>query len=236
MISIEKLGIKFGEHWIFRYATLEVAQRESVVIIGPSGSGKSLFLKMAAGLLPASEGIVELKSKNVGMLFQKNALFDSFTVEENLLFPLKERKGITGADARATAKKFLKAVELDGNQNLYPDELSGGMQKRLGIARALIVEPEIIFYDEPTAGLDPITSRTIAELIRNLRSQVGSTLITVTNDVQRAYQLGDQIYLLAQGQLRKGGTPSEVQATHDSALKQFIYGLKNGPLTSGLSQ
>lgn len=109
------------------------------------------------------------------------------------------------------------------------------MQKRLGIARALIVEPEVILYDEPTAGLDPITSRTIADLIRELRKEVGSTLLTVTNDIQRACQLGDRIYLLAQGALKLGGTPQELRNTSDPAIKQFIYGLKEGPLTSGLA-
>jgi phospholipid/cholesterol/gamma-HCH transport system ATP-binding protein len=234
MISVQNLGIQFQDTWIFKNASLEVLAKQSVVIIGPSGSGKSVFLKLLAGLLTPTEGEVKLASSNLGMLFQKNALFDSLTVEENLLFPLKERKGIVGAPARELAKKFLKSVELDGNQNLYPDELSGGMQKRLGIARALIVEPEIIFYDEPTAGLDPITSRTIAELIQNLKSTLGSTLITVTNDVQRAYQLADQIYFLAQGQLTRGGAPQEVKDTQNAGLRQFIYGLKQGPLTSGL--
>ena len=180
------------------------------------------------------EGI-GVQSKNVGMLFQKNALFDSLTVEENLLFPLKERKAVIGEPARARAEHFFEAVGLAGNQKLYPDEISGGMQKRLGIARALIVEPEVILYDEPTAGLDPITSRTIADLIRDLRKEAGSTLVTVTNDMQRAYQIGDRIFLLAQGRLLEGGTPAEVQATKNEELRQFIYGLKQGPLTSGLA-
>ena len=138
-------------------------------------------------------------------------------------------------EAKNRASKLLEAVGLAGNEKLYPDEISGGMQKRLGIARALIVEPEIILYDEPTAGLDPITSRTIADLIRALRKQVGSTLLTVTNDMQRAYQIGDRVCLLAQGSLVDGGTPEQVQATENPAIRQFIYGLREGPLTSGLT-
>jgi phospholipid/cholesterol/gamma-HCH transport system ATP-binding protein len=125
-------------------------------------------------------------------------------------------------------------VGLAGNDNLYPDEISGGMQKRLGIARALIVEPELILYDEPTAGLDPITSRKIADLIRELRKKYKSTVVTVTNDMQRAYQIGDRIFLLAQGALSGGGGADEIKSTRDPAIKQFIFGLKNGPLTSGL--
>jgi phospholipid/cholesterol/gamma-HCH transport system ATP-binding protein len=235
MIKLENLGKKFIESWIFQGLSLHVKSRESIVIIGPSGSGKSVLLKLIAGLVSPSEGMITLGSRNVGMLFQKNALFDSLTVEENLLFPLKERLGIIGEKAKEKSARFLFEVGLKGCENLYPDEISGGMQKRLGIARALIVEPEIILYDEPTAGLDPITSRKIADLIQRLHVEVGSTLITVTNDMQRAFQIADRIYLLAQGKLIRGGSPKEVQVSHDPGIRQFIYGLKHGPLTSGLT-
>jgi phospholipid/cholesterol/gamma-HCH transport system ATP-binding protein len=235
MISIHNVGKRFQDDWVFKNVNLEVQPQESVVLIGPSGSGKSIFLKLVAGLLTADEGEIKLGSRNVGMLFQKNALFDSFTVEENLLFPLRERMGVKGVQAKEKATQFLAAVGLKGTEALYPDEISGGMQKRLGIARALIVEPEIILYDEPTAGLDPITSKTIADLIKTLRNEVGSTLLTVTNDMQRAYQIGDRICLLALGKMIEGGTPQEVQATHHDGIRQFIYGLKHGPLTSGLA-
>jgi phospholipid/cholesterol/gamma-HCH transport system ATP-binding protein len=228
------VGIRFTDDWVFRNVSLSIPARGSLALIGPSGAGKSVLLKIIACLIRPSEGLIKLDSKNIGMLFQKNALFDSFTVEENLLFPLKERTGIVGKSAKDRAAHFLSAVGLKGSEGLYPDEISGGMQKRLGIARALIVEPEIILYDEPTAGLDPITSRTIADLIIQLRGETESTLLTVTNDVQRAYQLGDRIALLAQGSLLMGGTPSQVQNTKEPALHQFIYGLKDGPLTSGL--
>ncbi len=231
MITIKNLGKKFDSKWIFRNLNLLVQPQQSVVLIGPSGGGKSILLKMVAGLVDRDEGQIELNSKNIGMLFQKNALFDSFTVEENLLFPLRERMGLIGRKAKEKAAHFLSEVGLKGSESLYPDEISGGMQKRLGIARALIVEPEIILYDEPTAGLDPITSKTIADLIRQLKMETRSTLLTVTNDMQRAYQLGDQIFLLAQGRLILGGTPQEVQNTSNAGIRQFIYGLKTGPLT-----
>ena len=235
MISVKKVGKQFKNEWVFQGVSFEVKPQESIVIVGPSGSGKSVLLKTIAGLLAADEGQIQLGSTNVGMLFQKNALFDSFTVIENLLFPLRERKGMIGQPAKELATKFLAAVGLKGCEENYPDEISGGMQKRLGIARALIVEPEIILYDEPTAGLDPITSRTIADLIKTLQAEVGSTLITVTNDMQRAYQLGDRIFLLASGKLIDGGSPLQVQRTLDPGIRQFIYGLKTGPLTSGLA-
>ncbi|MBI2711788.1 MAG: ATP-binding cassette domain-containing protein [Bdellovibrio sp.] len=235
MIHLRGVGKQFQDRWIFRDVALEVAPKESAVLMGPSGSGKSVLLKMVAGLLKPSHGEITLGSDNVGMLFQKNALFDSLSVEENLLFPLNERKQIKKAAAKDLVRKFLTFVGLDGCEDLFPDEISGGMQKRLGIARALIVEPEIILYDEPTAGLDPITSRLIADLILELKKQVGSTLLTVTNDVQRAYQIGNQIYLLAQGKLIRGGTPDQVARSESPEIKQFIYGLQTGPLTGGLT-
>jgi phospholipid/cholesterol/gamma-HCH transport system ATP-binding protein len=231
MISITGLGKRFGDQWVFRGLDLEVTPGESIALIGPSGHGKSVLLKTVSGLLLPEEGSVQLGSQDIGMLFQKNALFDSFTVEENLTFPLRERKGISGEPARKRASEMLAAVGLAGNEQLYPDELSGGMQKRLGIARALIVEPKILLYDEPTAGLDPITSRTIADLVRDLRSKTRSTLLVVTNDMQRAYQLGDRIALLAKGALVMGGSPKEIQSSKDPRILQFIYGRKEGPLT-----
>ena len=207
MIQIDNLSKSFAGRSIFSGVTFCVKKGESVALLGPSGCGKSVLLKMIAGILELDSGSVKIASENVGMLFQKNALFDSFTVEENLLFPLRERRGIVGEEAYKISSHFLKAVGLQGNEKLYPDEISGGMQKRLGIARALVVQPEVILYDEPTAGLDPITSKVIAKLIRDLRNESGSTLLTVTNDVQRAYQLGDRICFLAQGKLFESGTP-----------------------------
>ena len=231
MIRVQGLGKRFDDHWLFRGVSLDVPSGSSAALVGPSGSGKSVLLKIVAGRIDSEEGLVETDRAELGMLFQKNALFDSMTVQENLLFPHRERKRIEGAPARERAKWFLREVGLAGNEALFPDELSGGMQKRLGIARALIVEPSVILYDEPTAGLDPITSRMIADLIKKLRGDRESTLLTVTNDMQRAYQLGDHVYLLAQGKILGGGTPMEVQNTQDPALRQFIYGLKKGPLT-----
>lgn len=235
MIRLSNLGKKFHDRWVFQGAALEIHENESTVIIGPSGSGKSVLLKLIAGLMQPDEGQIKIKSSNIGMLFQKNALFDSLTVEENLLFPLSERQQLSNKKAKEKATRFLNAVGLGGTESLYPDEISGGMQKRLGIARALVMDPEIILYDEPTAGLDPITSKTIAELIKELQTETGSTLLTVTNDMQRAYQLGDQICLLAQQKLLNGGTPEDVKNSNDPSIRQFIYGMRTGPLTAELS-
>lgn len=224
MINLQQVGKRFSGKWIFRDLTLSVSRGESIVLIGPSGSGKSALLKIIAGLLRADSGSVRTESTDIGMLFQKNALFDSLSVADNLLFPLRERLSVRGREAQERASNLLRAVNLSGSEALFPDELSGGMQKRLGIARALIVEPEILLYDEPTAGLDPITSRTIADLIRDLRIKKGTTLVTVTNDIRRAYQLGDRIFMLAHGELLPGGTPEQLRATQNSELRHFISG------------
>jgi phospholipid/cholesterol/gamma-HCH transport system ATP-binding protein len=230
MIQTRGLSKRF-EDWVFRNISFEVPQGKSVVILGPSGGGKSVLLKVLAGLLPADEGDFKIETSNLGMLFQKNALFDSFTVLENLLFPLRERRGLVGEAAKKISLDMLASVGLSEAQNQFPDEISGGMQKRLGIARALVVEPELILYDEPTAGLDPITSRTIADLIIRLREKQKSTLLIVTNDVHRAYQLGDEIYLLAEGELIRAGTPQQTRDSREPRIHQFMLGLKTGPLT-----
>lgn len=222
------------ETWILRDVSLNVRRQESLVVVGTSGSGKSTFLKLLAGLLVPTQGEIERATSNVGMLFQKNALFDSVNVLENLLFPLREVKGMTGNKAHEAAMSMLTAVGLDAARDLFPDEISGGMQKRLGIARALIVEPELILYDEPTAGLDPITSQSIATLILDLKKQRGSTLVTVTNDVHRAYALGDRIGIFVDGKWIEGGTPLEVRRTVEPHLKQFFLGELEGPLTADL--
>lgn len=231
MIQLSSIGMQFFDQWILKKIDLFVKKGESIVILGMSGSGKSVLLKIISGLLTPTEGTVQLSNQNLGMLFQQNALFDSLTVEENLLFPLKEKLKITGPKARSLASEFLEAVGLSNTQKLRPSELSGGMQKRLGIARALIVEPEIILYDEPTAGLDPITSRMIAQLIIDLQKKHQSTLVTVTNDVRRAQQLGDQIYLLAEQSLISAGNREEILDSKNPYIKQFVRGALEGPFS-----
>lgn len=234
MISVQNLGIQFDPHseFVFRGLNFEIARGESVAIVGPSGGGKSVLLKTLAGLLSPTEGQVTTASQNLGMLFQKNALFDSFTVEENLLFTLRENKKTEDPRAAEKAHALLESVGLSGSESLYPESLSGGMQKRLGIARALIAEPEILLYDEPTAGLDPITSKKIAALIHTLTQERGTTVLIVTNEMQRAYQIADRIYVLAQGQLLGGNTPDALKKHSDPRIRQFIRGNTEGPLTA----
>lgn len=223
MIHLRNVEVKFKDRVVLESVNLEVSKQSSLAVIGPSGSGKSVLLKVIAGLVWPSQGEVQVKSEKVSMLFQKNALFDSFTLLENLLVPLSETVGIVGEEATDRSMKMLKAVGLDHAASLYPDEISGGMQKRLGIARALIIEPEVILYDEPTAGLDPITSRSIADLMIELQQVNKTTMVMVTNDLQRAYQVSDQIAFCSQKNIRLVGTPEELKATQDPVLRKFIY-------------
>ncbi|MBI2606187.1 MAG: ATP-binding cassette domain-containing protein [Deltaproteobacteria bacterium] len=242
MIRVRGVSKVFEGRAVLREITLGVPPGSTYVVLGQSGIGKSVLLKIIAGLLRPDEGTVELGSRDVGMLFQKNALFDSMTAFENLEFPLRERSTLCAADRRARIAQYLEWVELAGAEERFPDELSGGMQKRLGIARALIVQPEIILYDEPTAGLDPITSRLIADLILRLRREMRSTVVAVTSDVKRAFQLADGIGLLvptagsgaggAGATLLNGGTPEEVAASREPRMRQFLEGATTGPLTA----
>jgi len=223
VIHLRNVEVKFKERVILESVNLEIQPQTSLAIIGPSGAGKSVLLKVIAGLIWPTHGEVKVNSEKVSMLFQKNALFDSYTLLENLLVPLAETVGITGDDAIERSMKMLKAVGLDHAAKLYPDEISGGMQKRLGIARALIIEPEVLLYDEPTAGLDPITSRSIADLMIALQEVNKTTMVTVTNDLQRAYQIADHVAFCANKKIRMVGTPQELKNTNDLELRKFIY-------------
>lgn len=232
-VQIQNLTIRFpGEPApLFGPLHLELRRGETIALLGPSGCGKSVLLKLIAGLLSPTSGTIRVSAHELGMLFQKNALFDSLTCLENLVFPALERLDISEAEAKSRALQLLARVELSHAANLAPDELSGGMQKRLGIARALMVEPDLLLYDEPTAGLDPVTSRTIADLIVELRARKGASLLVVTNDVQRAYTLADRIFILANGQLYGGLTPEQMKTSSDPLIHQFLFGLSQGPLT-----
>lgn len=223
MIDVKNLEIRFKDRVLLKEVSLHVNNKEALGIIGPSGSGKSVFLKTLAGLIAPAQGTISMGSEKISMLFQKNALFDSLTLLQNLLLPLSETLKIEGEDAMTRSMEMLKAVGLESSANLFPDEISGGMQKRLGIARALIIEPEVLLYDEPTAGLDPITSKSIAELMISLHRKNGTTLVMVTNDLERAYQVSDQIAFCDAQTITVMGTPSEVKKTHHERLKRFIY-------------
>ncbi len=239
-ILLEEVTVSFGEHVILKNLSIHVKEGETLVLIGPSGMGKSVLLKTMAGLISPDRGRVviggenlatltpsQLKAKlrSMGMLFQKNALFDSLTVGENLAFPLREATTLLEADIQARVRHFLEEVGIAHAEALFPDEISGGMQKRLGIARALALEPKIIFYDDPTAGLDPITSRKIIQLIMKLQKETHATVVSVTNDMNRAYQMADRIAMIVDQELILGGSVEETKAHRDPRVQNFIRGI-----------
>ena len=240
------MGLAFGGEALLRHVNVSISAGEAFVLIGPSGQGKSTLLKVMAGLVESTSGEVVIEgralkllrshereklSQKMGMLFQKNALFDSLTCGENVAFPLREVAHASENEIEAAIVYYLEAVGISHARNLFPDEISGGMQKRLGIARALTLKPQIIFYDDPTAGLDPITSRRIVQLIKDLQKQMNTTLVAVTNDMPRAFQMADRIGMVVEGELVICGTPEETRAHKDPRVAQFIRGNLEGPLT-----
>lgn len=245
MIELKNVSVEFDGLKVLQNVSMSVQTGESLVIMGPSGQGKTVLLKTMAGLISPNAGEAFILGNNwqtlrgaermdilrkVGMLFQKNALFDSLTCAENIAFALRETTTLSANEIETRVKFFLDAVAIPHAYNLYPDEISGGMQKRLGIARALALEPEIIFYDDPTAGLDPITSRKIIELIISLQKKKGSTVVAITNDVHRAYQLAHRMAFVMDHGLVETGTPDQTKAFRDPRVQQFITGALEGPL------
>lgn len=246
MIELNNVGMCFGEQVLFKDIDLQIAKGEKLAVIGPSGSGKSVLLKIMAGVIKPTWGKVLVAGQDLhelseserqkilfkmGMLFQKNALFDSLTASENIAFPLREVTGLSENEIQERVSYFLNEVAVTQARELYPDEMSGGMQKRLGIARALALEPEIIFYDDPTAGLDPITSRLIVDLILRLQKEKNATVVAVTNDMNRAYQVADRIAMLVDGELIVTGNKEQTRTHSDARVFQFVRGHLEGPLT-----
>lgn len=230
VLQLQDVSIDFGDGALLSHVSLEVQQGESVVLIGPSGFGKSVVLKLFAGLLEPNSGTIH-RQGDMGMLFQKNALFDSLSVFDNVAFPLREKARISESEVRQRVDFFLEAVGLAEARGLFPDEISGGMQKRLGIARALALKPDVVLYDDPTAGLDPITSRKIIDLILSLKKENRSTVVAVTNDMARAYQLADRIVMVVDGELIVTGNRAETLNHADPRVRQFVRGELEGPLT-----
>jgi len=245
LIRIENLKKRFGSKVVLDGINLEISAGESFVIIGSSGSGKSVLIKSILGLLPFDSGKIYLKGKNIsllssrdrqellthiGMLFQGGALFDSMTVAENVAFGLAQGSGMKKTQAREIAIEKLKAVDLSpGVADIYPAELSGGMQKRVALARAIATNPDVIFFDEPTTGLDPIVSGTINDLILRCVRKLGASAVTITHDMNSLRKIADRVGLLFEGRLVWTGTVAEMDATDNPYVYQFIHGLPNGP-------
>lgn len=239
MISVRGLRKRIGEQEILRGIDLRVGVGETLVIIGRSGGGKSVLLKHLIGLMRPDAGEIFVGGKNiigikeralgairekVGILFQSGALFDSMTVEDNIAFPLWEA-GLRDTGAiRARVNEVLDVVELEGQNAKMPESLSGGMRKRVGLARAIIRQPSCVLYDEPTSGLDPVVSDSIDRLIRRLQERFGMTSIVVTHDMKSAFQVGDHIAYLHEGRIYFYGTPEELQQCDDKIIQDFLQG------------
>ncbi len=238
MIEFKDVHKSFGDRQVLRGLSLTVQDGETVVVLGYSGSGKSVALKLVVGLIEPDagevvvdgevvhqldrEGLTRLRA-NVGFVFQFAALLDSMTVRENLALGLK-RRGLSPVEIDRRLEEALELVDLEGVEDRYPAELSGGMRKRVGIARAIALRPRYILYDEPTTGLDPVTSAVIDRLIVRAREKLNVTGLVVTHDLRSAYTVADRIALLYQGRIRQVGSVESIKRSHDPVVRQFIEG------------
>ena len=246
MIIISNIHKKFGTKEVLKGVNLKIYDGESLVILGPSGCGKSVLLKHIIGLMKPDSGEVIIDGQDIttftpqkldalrmrmGMLFQSAALFDSLNVEENIAFGLRRHTQLTDRAIHHIVSEKLELVGLPGTNYLMPSELSGGMRKRVGLARAIAMEPEIILYDEPTTGLDPIMTSAIDELHLSLKERLGVTSIMVTHDLQSAYRVCDRIALHYGGQIVEIGTREQIINSPNPVVQQFIKGESKGPMT-----
>ena len=251
MIDIRNVTKTLGERRVLNGLSLKIEKGITCVVIGRSGCGKSVLLKHIVGIMRPESGEVVVAGKDVpklndeeldqlrmkiGLVFQGGALFDSLTVAENVGFGLIEHEHINRKELLERAEESLCLVGLCGIGNLMPSELSGGMKKRVSLARAICIKPEIILYDEPTTGVDPITADSINELIRSLHDKLKMTSIVVTHDMKSAYRVADKIAMLYQGKIIAEGTSEEIQNTQHPVVHQFINGLAEGPITETLER
>ncbi|MDZ7270000.1 MAG: ABC transporter ATP-binding protein [candidate division KSB1 bacterium] len=231
----------FGENWVLRGLSLQVRAGETLVILGRSGCGKSVLLKILLGLIRPESGEVwfdgtELTSLSerqlvpfrtqIGMLFQGSALFDSLTVGENVAYWLREHTRLSEEEIAARVAECLRFVEMEGTEELMPSELSGGMRKRVALARAMISMPRVMLYDEPTTGLDPITATTINALIRKTQHELGVTSIVVTHELESAFSVANRLAVIHEGVIVAVGTKEEVQASDNEFVRTFLAGPK----------
>jgi len=248
MIEIIDVHRTFGENKVLEGVNLTIETGETMVIIGRSGCGKSVLLKHIIGLMSPDSGRVIVNGQDLtnmdgkqlndlrlgfGMLFQGSALFDSLSVWENVGFDLIEHTDLDEDVINSKVRNCLSLVGLKGIERLMPSELSGGMRKRVGLARAICMDPHIVLYDEPTTGVDPIMGDAVNDLIRDLHDKLKITSIAVTHDMISAYKIADRIAMLYEGKIVETGTPEEIKNTKNPVVKQFITGAAIGPITQG---
>jgi phospholipid/cholesterol/gamma-HCH transport system ATP-binding protein len=245
MISIKGVTKSFGSQVVLRDLDLEIPDGEITAIIGPSGEGKSVLLKHMIGLLRPDQGQVLVEGEDIsrlgragmnrvrqkfGMLFQNAALFDSLTVFENVAFPLREKTKLSDLQIAQRVREALLHVGLPGVEAKYPDELSGGMKKRVGLARALLMDPRIILFDEPTTGLDPVICRAIHQMIKETHARFGYTAVVVSHEIPEIFDIADRVAVLYDGTIIEVGTAQQVQSSQHPVVRQFISGSLEGPI------
>jgi phospholipid/cholesterol/gamma-HCH transport system ATP-binding protein len=239
LVELRDVRKSFDRKEVLRGVSLALGKGTTLAVMGGSGSGKTVLLRIAAGLLRPDSGQVALFGtridhmreeamlpirKRTGFVFQGAALFDSLSVFENVAYPLREHTRRSLGEITDRVHRFLSLVGMPGTDDLLPAELSGGMRRRVGIARALIMEPEVVFFDEPTAGLDPTNARLVAELIATLRAGVCDTAIVVTHDIEFANMVADQMAILHHGRFADLGTPAEIRASANPDVRRFLAG------------
>jgi len=250
-IRLTGLSKRFGQKVVLDGLDLEVGKGESVVILGKSGVGKSVLLKHLIGLLEPDSGTVEIEGESLwgasrsrrdeirrrfGMSFQEGALFDSMSVGENIAFPLKRHTRMTPAEVRARVAECLALVKLHGMEARRPSELSGGMRRRVGFARAIALKPEVLLFDEPTTGLDPITTDVLARVMIDLRDEMSPTMVTITHDLKVAFALAERVALLDRGKILVDLPPREFEASSDPRVRAFVQGDGSADEESGFPE
>jgi phospholipid/cholesterol/gamma-HCH transport system ATP-binding protein len=238
-VQVESLSKSFGNQTVLKGISLEVAEGETLSVLGRSGTGKSVLLKLIIGLHKPDSGSIRVNGedvtklplkelnevrKKVGFLFQQAALYDSLTIEENIAFPLRRHSKMSDAERGTRVRELLASVGMDQDAHKLPAELSGGMQKRVGLARALALDPDILLFDEPTAGLDPITAAEIDDLILRLQKERQMTSVVVTHDIHSARAVSDRLALMRDGQVLIEGTYEELEKSRDPFVVQFLHG------------
>ncbi len=245
MIRLAKVTKAFSSRVLLDAVDLQLQPGETFGLIGPGASGKSVLLKLLCGLVRADEGSVTVFGEDmgaadddalmkvrarIGMLFQNNALFDFMTVGDNVAFPLVRLGGLDDGEIRARVSDRLRAVGLAGSEDKLPNQLSGGMKKRVALARAMIARPPLVLFDEPTAGLDPVTTSKIYDLLRAERDATGATVVAVSSDVEALMQFAPRMAMLHRGKLRYDGATAHIRDSDDALVRQFVRGETEGPL------